>query len=57
MSYHLLHLDVLQGAGEARTELYLTYSKGVPQPATKQGAKSLGRVPGSARKQAGAVHR
>jgi hypothetical protein len=57
MSYHLLHLDALRGAGEARTELYLTYGKGVPQPATKQGAKSLGGVSGSAGKQAGAVRR
>jgi hypothetical protein len=50
-----LHLDALQGAGEARTELYLTYSEGAPQPATKQGAKSLGGVSGRAGKQAEAV--
>ena len=48
-------LDDGQGVAEEQTELYKKYSEGAPQAATKSGAKSNGRVPSSARKQAVAV--
>jgi len=41
-----MHLDAGLGAGEARTELYLTYCEGVLQPATTPSAKSQAGVPG-----------
>jgi tRNA-specific 2-thiouridylase len=47
----------MQGAGEARTEPYDVYGKGAQEPATRQSAKSTSSVPGSARKQAGAVRK
>lgn len=50
-----LHLDAVQGAGEARTELYLRYCERALEPATKQCAKSAALITGSASEQVGAV--
>ncbi len=49
------HLDAMQGAGEQRTEMYLTYFEGVAQSATPQCAKSLSGAAGSVGRQAEAV--
>jgi hypothetical protein len=49
------YLDVMQGASEERTEVYMEYSEGVPQLATPQRAKSFCGVDGFAGKQAKAV--
>ena len=46
-------LDEAQGANEKRTELYLTYSDGVSEFATKRFAKSASGVAGMASRQAG----
>lgn len=51
----LTRLDEALGAGEQRTELYLTYSEGAAQAATQRFAKSAGGVPGYARQQVGAA--
>lgn len=40
-----MHLSQAQGAGEKRTEVYLTYTEGVPQPAAPRLAKSGWRIP------------
>lgn len=49
-------LSEVQGASEKRTEMYGKYFEGASQLATPQFAKSIGRVPGLARKQANAAH-
>ncbi len=49
-------MDEVQGAGEKWTELYLTYSEGVSQPATQQFAKSNVSTDGCAGWQDGAAH-
>lgn len=51
------HLDAGLGASEERTEVYLTYSEGVPQLATPRCAKNSGGVSGYAGQQAGVVRR
>lgn len=45
-------LDGVQGDSEQRSESYNGYDERVAELATQQSAKSVGRVPGSARKQA-----
>ena len=39
-----LHLPILQGAGEARSEAYCPYVERVLQPATQQKGKNLARA-------------
>lgn len=54
MSHKHPSLDDGLGDGEHRTEPYMEYGEGGEEPATPPGAKSAGRVLGSAQKQASA---
>lgn len=51
-----VHLDEVQGRGEEHSKLYEWYSARVPEPLTKQFAKSTGKVLGFAQKRAHTVH-
>ena len=55
MSTQHSRLDEALGASEEQTELYLRYSKGVPQLATPRFAKSTSDATSSAGWQAGAA--
>jgi alkylated DNA nucleotide flippase Atl1 len=46
------NLDGMQGVAEQQTESYKAYDKGAAEAATKQSAKSIGRVRGCAIRQA-----
>lgn len=48
-------LDATQGDGEERTEAYMEYGEGAPEPSTQRSAKSDSGASGSAGRQAGAV--
>lgn len=48
-------MDAMQGGGEERTEPYMQYGEGAPQPATQQRAKSRAGAAGSAGRQGKAV--